>query len=61
MVKASELYRKGEFNTAEYITKGDITVIRIFKHGWKKPHIFKVKNLGRKNQKIIEDEDVLEK
>jgi len=59
--KASQIFRKGDFNTAEFITRGNITEIRIYKEGWKKHYRFKVKDLGKKSEKIIEDQDVLEK
>jgi len=59
--KASQIFRRGEFNYAEYRSKGDVTTIYIYKHGWKRKYYFKVKDLGKKSEKIIEDQDVLEK
>jgi hypothetical protein len=34
------------------------TTIRIFKDGWKRAYSFRVRNLGRADEEIIEDEEV---
>jgi len=59
MIKASELFKKGEYNYANFITKGSITTISIYKHGWKRPHKFKVKDFIKGKWDIVEDEDIL--
>jgi len=60
MVRASKLFKMGRFNSAEFVTRGNITVVKIWREGWKKSYYFKVKDLGKKSEKIIEDQDVLE-
>jgi len=60
MPKASRLFRRGEWNicTFEVDCKTGTATVRIFRHGWRKPAQFRVKNFGKKNEKIIEDEEV---
>ena len=45
MVRASKLFRMGRFNSAEFVTRGNVTVVKIWREGWKKSYYFKVKDL----------------
>jgi len=60
MPKASELFKRGEWNacTFEVDCKTGVTTIKILRRGWRRPAQFKVKNFGKKDEKIIEDEEV---
>lgn len=60
MVKASELYFKGKCNYVRQVHQGDKTTIIIGGVGWKRNYKFVVLNLGKKNFKIVEDEEILE-
>jgi len=60
MVKASELYFKGKCNYVRQIREKDKTTIIIGGIGWKRSYKFVVKNLGKKNFKIVEDEEIME-
>ena len=58
--KASKLFKQGKWNYCQQeldCTTG-IRTITFIKHGDKKRHKFKVKNLGKPNEKIVEDEEV---
>jgi len=62
MPKASRLFRKGGYNVCVVrvdCRTGEAT-ITLFKHGWKKGRIFTVRNFGRPNEYIVQDEEWIE-
>jgi len=58
-MKASKKYKKGSWTTCNFEVFTDGTqIISIFDAKAKKKHMkFKVKNLNKKNEKILEDEE----
>jgi hypothetical protein len=60
MMKASECFKKGEFNTANFEWKGDVVTVLIHKHNWKRSYRFKARNLNCENEEILDDETVEE-
>ena len=60
-VKASEAYKRGNFNNCNIIMQDDGSVkITIHKIGWKKVYSFVVVNKGKENERILEDEVIEE-
>lgn len=60
-MKASEYYKTKTINVLNQQWNSDGTVdITIYKEGWSKPYKFKVKDLGKKKEKILEDEEFTE-
>jgi len=58
-LKASEAFKKTLVNHVEFKhIDSETCEVVVFKVGWKKPYKFKVKHLGRKDEEIIEDEEV---
>ena len=61
-MKASKYFRMKPVNVVNQNWNPDGTVeIVIYKKGWKRPYKFKVKNYGKRNEVIVEDEEVKEK
>ena len=60
-MKASKYLKTRTVNVInqEWHQNGTVTVT-IYKSGWKKSYSFKVKNYGKKNEHIIEDEEITE-
>lgn len=58
-MKASKKYKDGHWTTCNFEVFSDGTqIISIYDPKAKKKHLkFKVKNLNRKNEKILEDEE----
>jgi hypothetical protein len=58
-MKASKAYKKGMFNVANivYDASTKVTTVRIYRHGWSKAAVFKVKDLYGSQEEIIEDEE----
>lgn len=60
-MKASRIFKEKPVNSISQTWNSDGTVsISIFKEGWKKPYVFKAKNLNSKQETILEDEEVTE-
>jgi len=60
-LKASEYYKTKPVNVInqERHTNGTVT-IRIYKEGWKRSYTFKVKDYGKPEETVVEDEDIEE-
>jgi len=59
-LKASECYKRGEWNEAKIEMLADnICDVIIYRQGWKKPYRFKARNIYQANEEILED-DLLE-
>jgi len=60
-MKASEYFRKGRVNHVDIDVRKDGSVkYTIYKRGWKKAYSFVVINCGKKNERILEDEEIEE-
>jgi len=58
-LRASEHYKTQPVNVVNQKWHADGTVtIRIYKAGWKRAYQFKIRNLGKPNEEVIEDEEI---
>jgi len=60
-IKASEWYRKKLVNIVnqKWHSDGSVT-IRIYREGWKRGYSFKIKDYGKPEETVVEDEDIEE-
>jgi len=60
-LKASEWYKKKPVNIVNQDWRGDgSVVIRIYREGWKRSYSFKIKDYGKPEETVVEDEDIEE-
>jgi len=60
-LKASEWYKSKPVNVVnqEWHRDGTVTM-RIYKEGWKRGYTFKIKDYGKPEETLVEDEDIEE-